>query len=372
MGEPVSRLFQSLLTRPLLRKLRYVAKTASPQGAVTTFYRFRSLWDILASLIGFSVEFRFLLDMYLHLNLYLSWEEFEYHPLDFTEVFEVPVEKVGKAKYGISRYDHSIYDPESVTSRSVEYLAWELTYKTTHHSEMDYRHVGKTLKDLINTFKDMLVGKGVRDLYVDALEEILSIVEGKALKTAYWGLGCWDVNPWMPEASPSSLFEIRHVVDWTTPLTMETIKPYENWWGVMRWDYARWDDVKVNITYDTEDYLDSKIKEFHDRIEPLWMGVFHTLKSDTMHHRGGYHQIGLGRQARRISTLLDRRGVPVIQKHAYMSFARELKYMYYEASRHYKTWRRIMSVDDLIAKYVRMGLDERLLREIASMIRLER
>jgi hypothetical protein len=363
---------------PMVEKLQWEAiekmleewreKYFIPYGFVITEWRFDQVQDLIRLMAGLSIEYRFILDLYLNLNLHLDFSQFEFNPLDFKNYFEPPVEEIPKAIYGVTCYDNSIYDPEQVTSRSVERMAWDLTYKNVDRSLFTYKHSSLSIKNYMNAMKKALTDIDVAEYFQDALELILAVVEGKVLTGSYWGVSIWDGCTWTPTGSQISIIASRNPEDWKSITPMETEAVFENWWDVSTWDYAVW-DVPTHVKFDeVEEELDNRIKAFHDRVDPVWQGVFHAQKQHEFHIEGGYHLITKTDLMKRASKVLGRYDVTSIEKVPYYAFLNELKYLQYDSGKLYKTWKKILTKEALIDKYVNMGLKREILEELSKLV----
>jgi len=365
---------------PIQRKLNYVAELASPEGVELTFLGYE--WKIPEYYfsVGFNLLLRFYIDWYLSLSLHLDPLDFDFFKFDFGELIELPpggeLERVSKAKYGESRYDQSIYDPEEITSRRLERAAWQMRYYSTVEDEQAWRKAGEALKKLMSTVKDPLVKHEVREEYVDALEDVVAIAEGKVLSSAYWDCAAWDVSPWKETSSETGVFKARSTVDWKTEAELETESPYESWWDVCRWDYARWFETPTAMRPEVAESLAKAVDEFQANIGIVEQHGYPTIprrtfflqRTERLHWTGGGHQIRLQDVINRVKALLNREGVFSAVRAAYIAFAQELYYLRYEPHRLWKRWKTMLTVDELVDKYVKMGLEEAVLNKIKALI----
>ena len=367
----MSRIFLEVFKDPILRKLIYVEKVARDLGIVCTGWRFEQLLDHIRQLIGYNVLLRFYMNLFGQLCLGFSFELTEFFRIEMRKLFTPELVGLEKARYGISRYGMCIYDPTQVTGKELEYWCWDMSYHTTSHVAPEYKQIAKTVKNYITVEKEVLQRLGIRDFYTDALESCISWAEGKVKECAYWGFACWDVSPWMEarEKSPERFwYKLRDYVDWVTEKELETITVFESNWDYSMWDFALWTPEPLSPKPELEEHLANTVNEFFKRVEPLWQAVFLLQRMDRLHHRGGYHQIRMQQLINSAKTVLCRHGVPVTQHHAYISALLELAYMYHDSSRHYKTWKKVLSPQDWLHKWTRMGLREDILRELASLL----
>jgi len=364
----MSRVLLEVFKDPLIRKLIYIEKVASELGVVTTYDRFKDLRDLITYLIGYNALFRFYLDLFAVLNLHFDFNLLEFWKIDFAKYFTVIFERISKGRYGMSKYEECIYDPEQATACHLEWWLWDMTYHTTKHTAPEYKQVGYSLKFMLETNKEILHRHEVKEEYVDAMEEAIAWAEGKVRTSAYWGFACWEVSPWKAPSSEKIHYTARTTADWKTEQKLETITIYECNWGHNRWDYGRWTSDEVKPKPELESKLADVVNEFFKRTEALWQGVFLLQRLDRTHHVGAYHQLRMGQLIIKAKALLCKHGVPVIQHNAYISALLELAYLYHDSSRHYKQWKKIMTYDDWLMKWERYGLDKDILRKLALLV----
>ncbi len=367
--------------QPLQRKLKYLATLASPEGVDLAMRKMAYRLPVINLNITYAVLFRLLLDLYLHLNLHFDFSMFEWHPIDFTTEFTIELPKVEKAKYGESKYDFSIYDPENVNSLSLERMVWDLRKKSTSKDHPSYRQTGEALKKHFEIIKDALVKKEVREEYIDAMIEHLMLVEGLLVGGAFVGFSIVGFSKVMPKPSSLTSVTVRDPQDLKTERKIHTDFAYGSYVGYARVGYARVGrrpgDERFRFKRELQDYALKAIEEFRKRegpvgppgLEILHRRLFMLQRTDRYHYYGGYHQIKLQRINNAVKQVLDRYGVVAQMRMTYISFAKELAYLYHDSHRRYKRWKKILTEDDLIEKYKRMGLDEDILREIVKVVR---
>jgi len=343
------------------RKLIYLEKCTTFRGILSTYYRFTALQELIQWLISYNVLFRFVLDLNLNLLAHLPSIEFTFFKIDFRDQFTIPFEKIEKARYGMSRYDTSIYDPPTITPTDLEQLIWDLTYHTTKHDALEYRHHASTLKQYIFLVREQLRRHEFAEHYLNTIESIISLTEGKVLKSGYWGVACWDVSAWTEEIEQYSVFDARSIEDWKTVSKLESIFVGESWWEVTSWDYSRWIDVDAEIKPELEDFLDNTIKDFWKHVEPLYTGYLLLSRSEQLHYQGTKHQLHQANIIRQVKKIVNQYGVPSIQVQSYIAFALELSYR--------ARYKGKLEVDDIVMKYERLGLNREILLKIVEMIK---
>jgi len=397
------------LKEPIKRKLTYISQLASPEGIDLSMGRWSFRLPEIELSIGFNVVFRFLLDMYLTLNFHIPSELFDYHQIDFLTsvalpkkaVYSYPVAVYGNATYDsyyyadmahqdpFSKYGESVYDPEQVTGTSLERFVWNMRYKTTYRDDIFWKSTSKALTDQLNINKDLIKEKGVNPDYADGLVDIIALVEGKIKDCAYFDFAIFDLSRFketpISAPMPRGTFKARLPDgvggDWKTEGEFETEFPYECHFDFARWDYARFYDTGVTVKPPLPEYLDQVIREFHKRsgyveIEEqgvkynvLHQRVFMLPRVEKYHWEGGKHQLKLQRIINEVKRLLDRRGIAGNIRMGYISFAQQLAYLYYKPHKYWKHWRGMLTPEDLINKFKRLGLDETILGEIRRVVK---
>jgi len=336
----------------LERKLKYVRELASVQGIHWSFLRWRNILDEILMSIGFNVLFNFYLDfsMLIQVDFII--------PQEFLQTYR-------KAVYGVSTYDNSVYDPIDITIEDVKKCLWNLRYKFAHEDYPIRKHYSESLMKHVDSVKEIMKRHNVSPIFIDYISSALSYAEGKVLTSAYWDFACWDVSVWIGD---DQKFEVRNSSDLKSIIKLSTIRPWESHWDYHRWDYAVWMDEDYVPPSDVAEKLAKIISDFHARVEPVWQHVFFLQRLDNLHWKGGEHQLKLKDLEARTKAILDRRGVVGWFRVGYINFVRELYYLKYEPHRLWKRWKKILSRDDLIEKYKRMGCDEAILRELASLV----
>jgi hypothetical protein len=90
---------------------------------------------------------------------------------------------------------------------------------------------------------------------------------------------------------------------------------------------------------------------------------------DQYHYHGGTQQLKMQYNIKNIKPILDKHGVISNMRSMYYNFAHELCYASHDSHRLYKKWRKLVAEEDIIQKYIRMGCDEHILREIVGMVK---
>jgi len=351
--------------------------------------------------IGFNLTFNFLLDFYLNLDLHFPFDQFDFEMPNFA--FEFP--KIEKARYGMTKYNESIYDPPDVTWKDLARLLWNLRYHTTEKSVPYYKKVGQALKNFIDTHKEILKRRDVAPYYIEGMVEKLLTAESKVLNCSYVGFAIVGVAKVVKSTERKGrkmgLRKQRWTDDYKTEREIPTKFPYETQVNYARVNYARVvpeeerfkRDIlsplsrdlarrikefkmrasKTPITKGLDVEVRPEIKEITKNIEPpkhtLYQRVFFLQKRYQLEWEGGKHQARLQNIIEHVKPILDKHGVHGNFRLGYITFAKEYVYMHYKPHRKHKQWKKILTEDDLILKYKRMGCDEQILREIIKVVK---
>ena len=365
---------------PLTRKLNYERDLASTEGIDLSMFRWGAILNDILSSISFNVLFNFMINLYLSLNLYFEPSQFDFNMPDFFDSFNITIEKVRKAKYGISKYGQSVYDPSLLTYKDLARALWSLRYQTTCENALAYKHMGKTVYSWIESVKKALLEKGLSESYFDGMIRILSLIEGKILTGAYFDFAAFDVNVFNYEVDEKNIILARNTENWKTGNILETIGVYECHFDHSKFDYARFIEHygRKGIKVKTEicNSLLNKIREFHARsgqfdeqgAKGLYQHVFFLEKQEKLKWQGGKHQVYLQRTLNIVKQILNKHGVIAQVRGAYIAFAQELFYKNYKPHRRYKRYKQILSDEDIVNKYLNMGCDKQVLNEIKGVV----
>jgi len=388
--------FESIIDR----KEKYIDFTTSLDWISLNMFIWEFSLPQIDLSIGFNISFNFLLDFHLALDLHFPSEEFDFEMPDFVSLLP----RVEKAKYGITKYNKSYYDPPNVTAKDLARFLWNIRYQTTEKSIPSYKRFSHALKNYIETHKDILLSKNIAPYYVDAMIEKLLIAESKTLNCAYVGFSVVGVAKVVKKIErrkyKMGLRKQRWTDDYKTEKDVPTKYPYETQVNYARVNYARvlpeektykekilrpfsrdlakrvkefkMRASKTPITKGLDVEVRPEIREITKHIPPpkhtLYQRVFFLQKRDKMKWEGGKHQARLQNIIEHVKPILNKYGVHGNFRLGYIAFAKEYVYMYYKPHRKHKQWKRILTEDDLILKYKRMGCDEQILREIISTV----
>ena len=350
---------------PLERKLEYVARLASVRGTNEAMLRWELLLPLIKINLGGSVLFRLLLDCYLALNLNIDSSDFEWHNIDFLKAF-------------VPEFPPHWYTPNlgTLTPRQLEYIMWSLRENLSTREGYFWKMAGNTALNWWEWFKELLSRRGVDPFLIQMLQEIYVICEAKMRITTYVGSAIVGVSAVMPNE-----VEVRDPQDYRTIMKIRPKTFYENYVGLSRVGFAR--VVKIGHSPETKiskylaDHIKQRVDEFRTRVsliplspeKILWQRVFFWFREDKLHVTGGQHQVRLQNVIQAVKQIVEREGVMPHEKLAYIAFAQEVLYKDHPAHKHWKTWKSILSDDEIVEKYVRMGCDEKILRRILGVIK---
>jgi len=382
------------------RKEKYIDFTTSLDWISLNMLRWEFRLPKIDLSIGFNLSFNFLLDFYLAVDLHFPFEEFDFEMPNFVMDWQ----PIPKAYYGKTKYNQGVYDPPQILWKDLARFIWNIRYQTTEKSVPYYKRVSQALKHYLETHKEILSKKGVSSGYIDAMLETLMKVEGKILHNSYVGFTVVGVakvmQPIQRRRYKMALGKMRYTDDFKTERTVYTKFPYETQVNYARVNYARviprekvykekhlkplsqnlaerirefkMRASKTPITKGLDVEVRPEIREITKHIPPpkhtLYQRVFFLQKRDKMKWEGGKHQARLQNIIEHVKPVLNKYGVHGNFRLGYIAFAKEYVYMHYKPHRKHKQWKRLLTEDDLILKYKRMGCDEQILREIISAV----
>jgi len=390
------------------RKEKYTEHTTNPDWINLNMLKWEFKLPKIEFSISFNLTFNFVLDFYLNFDLGIDYSEFDFEMPNFT----LYLKKVVKAYYNKTRYDESYYDPPEIVGKDLARFLWNIRYLTTEKNVGCYKKVGNALKNQVYSLVDILINKGVKREYAEAMIETLLKVEGKILNNSYVGFSIVGLSKVMKPTKGSDITvaetEFRWTDDFKTPKKIKTLTTYDSVVGYVRVGYTRVtpghrgnivgfkrevlkplsedlakrvDEFKKRsaktpitkgLTRSKEVEVRPEIREITQHIPPpkhtLYQRVFFLQKREKMKWEGGKHQARLQNIIEHVKPVLDKHGVHGNFRLGYITFAKEYVYLHYKPHRKYKQWKRNLTEDDLVRKYKRMGCDEQILREIISIV----
>lgn len=341
------------------RKMQYVRKLASIEGVHLNMYRWASALDWYYSSIGLNVSFRFLLNMYMTLDFHTDPSNFDWHNVDWWNMFTPAFEKV------------PVLDAE--TSAWLERLFWNVRYWATEKDIPYWKLAGIALKEKMKIAKDILIQRGFSEYFVDMMEEKVALVEGKLSITSYVGFAVVGLSKVYDRWG----LKVRNPANWTEELTLETVAMYESHVGFARVDHSRVTG-SPQPKKELADHFAGQIEGFRKRVGEVtaspevltyYQRIFWWRKTDKMHRHGGYHQVRLQSLARDIRPILDSAGIIASMRGLYISFANELFYLTYEPHRYWKRWKKQLTEPELLEKYIKYGCDKNILEKIKRVVK---
>jgi len=222
----------------------------------------------------------------------------------------------------------------------------------------------------VRYIKEMLVAYNADPLYADILFELYAVVEGKLPVLSIVGMAIVGITKVAPPTFP-----VRLPRDWKTTIECQNAYVYESHVGIARVGYARVIMLPGSLTEDVVKHISGRI-DLHIRRQStiasspeyvFYPRVFFWRRIDRMHWRGGAKQLQLQRIYQEIRPVLDRNGVIVQMRNAYMTYAYEIRYMYHAGHEHTKYFKMNLTPEDIKRKYIIMGLDKNILDQIEKI-----
>lgn len=382
---------------PIDRKKAYVETLASIDGIDLSMLDWGSLLDLINLEIGIDVVLRTLLDLFLHLNLHFDFGEFDFHNIDFKFEFEPEFIEIPKARYDMTKYGYCYYDPEQATSMNLERMIWKWRKWAIERHELTHKSADQSLKNLIANIKESLKEKGLKPEYLDAMEETLSLVEGKFFTTPYVGFTIVGAHKVGKKVGEAMELKFRDAKDWKSEWKIKAYNLYENYVGYARVGYARVTSRRMRIKKSLPDHIKKEISDFRKRVgvavekgkfaipyygdqyapptgyeyesKILYPRVFFLQRVDKLHYEGGSHQIKIQTIINNVKKRLDKHGVVAQARMAYLAFAQELFYLYYKPHKLWKRYRSMLTEKDLMDKYKNMGCDKDMLEIVKGVVK---
>jgi len=350
----------SLEQDAFLRKLSYLKKYASISGVDLTARDWSSYPEIIYSNIGANVLFRLLLDLYLALSAHLDPSKFKYNPIDFTKVF-------------VEEYEPRPFAPPKgrLDDGDIETMMWYFRQFAVTREGTYYKLDRTTLSQIMSYLVSQLVKRGADEDWARMLFELYSVVEGKLQNATIVGLAIVGVSVVQPPT-----FKVRLPPDFTQTLDCENLYVYESHVNVARVNYARVFKTPGSWKKETADYFKSKVDEqitwqssmsFSPEMV-FWPRIFLWTRVEDLHWEGGEYQLELQRIRNEIKPILDKYGVINFVRTQYLNFAYELYYLTHKGHRTTRWWKPNLTKEDLIERYKASGLDENILKEIATKL----
>jgi len=344
----------------LIRKLRYVTRFASIEGLEITSRYWASVLEYIHTNIGANILFRFILDMYLALSAHLDPSKFEFHPIEFIKAF-------------VEVYEPRPFLPPKgkIPNEDIERMIWFLRWRMTTKEAVYYNMDKGSAKYWAEYIKNILIKYGADPIYAQLLLELYSICEGKLTVSAIVGLAVVGVTKVAPPT-----FKVRIPPDYTKTIECENAYIYESHVGIARVGYSRVIELPGSLEEFVAEHISSRIAEHIKRQSVIasspeyvfYPRVFFYQRLRKMHYTGGGKQLELQRIRNLIKPILDRNGVIAQFRVAYLNFAYELKYKDHMGHEHTKYFKRNLTKEDLINKYVNMGLSRPILNQIAQVV----
>jgi len=331
------------------RKLNYIRFLASIRGVNDAMLRWELLIPLIHINIGGNVLFRLLMDMYMHLNLNIDPTEFQWHNLNFEKMF-------------VPEFPPHWYTPNlgQLSPAQIENY-WK-------------KHWYTALK-IIWWFEKILKDRGVEDIVLQLLRIIYTVCEAKCKITTYVGSAIVGVSTVMP-----TWIWMRSPYNFKDSYKVYPINIYENYVGFSLVGFARVISPPYGgtmfLSKDLADHIKSSVDEFRTRTgmvhgspeQVLWQRVFLWQRYKRLHEKGGEHQLKLQSIIRKVKEICNREGVVAQARMAYIAFAEELAYLKYKGHRYWKHWKEILTEDEIVDKYKRMGCQLSILNKIRSVI----
>lgn len=311
---------------------------------------------------------------------------------------------IEKGRYDVTRYGLCYFDPPELALKDVERFAWKTRYQTSEKQTLEYRKQSTALKTLIEADKDAFKNIGVNPNVVDLTENIAAMVESRLLRGFYVGFAVVGLSRVSERHLPEYLFrapvETRWYENWKDIVDSESVVSHEPLVGYGRVGHFRVANYRQMLSKELSDEAVRRINAFWMRsglveagqlstygglgyyafgyadqygylaqtYQTLYQRTFMLQRVDQYHYEGGHHQIILQTILNKVRTICNRLGVIGAFRTAYTSYAQEIYYQKHDSHRLWKTWKRLVSVEDVTNKYIQMGCDTIVLNKIKEAV----
>jgi hypothetical protein len=311
---------------------------------------------------------------------------------------------IQKGVYDVTYYDLCYFDPPELALVDLERFAWAQRYRIAEKNTLEYRKQSLALKTLIESDKDSFKNVGITPTIVDNVETIAAMVESRVLRGFYVGFAVVGLSRvserHQPEFDFRARVDTRRFENWKDIVASESVVSHEPLVGYGRVGHFRVANYLQMLSKQLSDEAVRKISDFWLRsglveagevsrygglgyfnygvpsyagylpvkYETLYQRTFMLQRVDQYHYEGGHHQIILQTVLKKVRTICNKQGVIGTFRSAYTSYAQEIYYQKYEGHRLWKTWKRLVSVEDITNKYIQMGCDTTVLNKIKDAV----
>jgi len=404
----------SKTSNPATRKYNYEITYKDIRALEDFLFRWEFVFPEYIFDWSLNFEYNFLIDLTLNFDLTLDsfygdsfWEFF--NNFDFYYEYMAPA-KFGITKYGLScfdigsgmkaifgssKYGRSYIDPPNIKPEDLLKFLRELRKVFTDSLGYNVRFVDEAMKNAINSNTSILLNEGVYKAIIDYMIAKLCVAEAKLRYNSYVDfaiVGFSQVLPPSTDKTGVGISVIRNTETYEPDQFMENVGLFDtvvgyayvglSRVGISREDfYAEWgaDRNLPTIPPDLrEEYLNTLYmgRNMLGVVDVVYQGkqLPHLparrrllMKGEEIALKGGVHQAIMQSYIQKVKQILDREGVVGTHRLNYISFANEVLYLRYEGNRKNKTWKRNISIDSLVEKYITLGAKEDILWKVVKI-----
>lgn len=347
-------------------------------------------------------EFNFLIDLILNFDISINDEltssfsgYFENLGMEFEVNLDFEFEQITKGYFGKSKYGYAYFDPPNITPEDILKYLKEFRKKLLNNTGYEYRFTKDAMKKVISAYSSILSNEAISENFIEFIISKLLIVESKLRYNSYVDLAIVGFSTVLPATQGSTGVGIAVVRD------RETLEPsrFIESNGLIDTvvGYAHVGYSRVSISRDVL-YSEYGAEENRPAIPPAlrdkyletmdmgrnMLGVVDVvyqgkplphlparrrllMKGKEIALKGGVHQAIMQSYIQKVKQILDREGIVGVERLNYISFANEVLYLRYEGNRKNKTWKRNISIDSLVEKYITLGAKEDILWKVVKI-----
>lgn len=330
-------------------------------------------------------EFNFLINLNLNFDLVLDPDvvnQIAQLYLDYGFEFE----KVEKGYYGISRFGRAYFDPPDITPNDLISIAKEIRKKFLNDIGYEYRFSNETMNKIIESLSTILDKHNISPIFVRYMINKILIAESRLRYNSFVNFAVVDYSIVLTPTGGSTgiaIMGLRSPDTFKEELFSECNTPFDTVveMAIVNISHVNLDRELLYTEYGAEKnelmLPESLVNELSENIDKgrLYLGAVDILvgnqkisylparhrqlyNKDKIALRGGIHQAKMQNVINKVKAILDEEGIAGVERLNYISFANELLYLNHKGVRKAKQWKRSISADELIEKYISLGAKE--------------
>lgn len=339
-------------------------------------------------------EFNFLINLNLNFDLALDLDIVN-QIAQFYSDYGFEFEKAEKGYYGISRFGRAYFDPPDITPHDLISIAKEIRKKFLDDIGYEYRFSNETMNKIIESFSTILDKHNISPIFIRYMINKILIAESRLRYNSFVNFAVVGYSIVLTSTGGSTgmaIMGLRSADTFEEEILSECNTPFDTIveMAIVNISHVNLDRELFYVEYGVEENKstlpESLVNELSENIDKgrLHLGAVdvnignqkisylparhrHLLNKDKIALRGGIHQAKMQNVINKVKTLLDEEGIAGVERLNYISFANELLYLNHKGVRKAKQWKRNISADELIEKYISLGANENTLWRVIKI-----